>query len=134
MGFRGLAPSALLLLGGVLLDAIAGDPQVWFHPIRLMGATLSGFERLLRRLQLDGYFGGCLLFVLLALTWVIAPGFIVMRIYQWRPLAGAIAHVLLIYVFFALRDLVDHVRSVQRAGDRGDVSESRKAIGMLVGT
>jgi adenosylcobinamide-phosphate synthase len=36
-------------------------------------------------------------------------------------------------VFFALRDLINHVRSVQRAADRGDLEGSRKAIGMLVG-
>jgi adenosylcobinamide-phosphate synthase len=39
----------------------------------------------------------------------------------------------LIYICFALRDLVDHVRSVQRAANRGDVSAAHKAIAMLVG-
>jgi len=133
MGFGGLAPSALLLLAGVLLDAILGDPQVWFHPIRLMGSTLSAYERLLRKVQLNGYFGGCLLLVLLSATWVAVPCLIVMQIHQWNPMAGMVAHVLLVYVFFALRDLVDHVRSVQIAANRGDLAASRKAIGMLVG-
>jgi len=133
MGIRGLAPSAILLLAGVLLDALLGDPQVWFHPIRLMGSTLSAYERLLRSVQLNGYFGGCLLLVLLTVTWVVAPCIILMYIYQWHPLAAMIAHALLIYVFFALRDLIDHVRTVQRAADRGDIMASRKAIGMLVG-
>ena len=50
MGFEGLAPSASLLLVGLLLDAVFGDPQLRFHPIRLMGDTLTVFERLLRRL------------------------------------------------------------------------------------
>jgi adenosylcobinamide-phosphate synthase len=133
MGIPGLAPSAIFLIAGVIIDAILGDPQVWFHPIRLMGRTLSALEWLLRRLHLDGYFGGCLLFALLAVTWVIAPCLIVMRIYQWSPQAGDAAHILVVYVFFALRDLIDHVRSVQRAADRGDVDATRKAIGMLVG-
>jgi adenosylcobinamide-phosphate synthase len=98
-----------------------------------MGATLSGFERLLRRFQIDGYFGGCLLLVLLTITWVILPCLIVIRVYQLHPVAGAIAHILLIYVCFALRDLIDHVRSVQGAARVGDLAESRRAIAMLVG-
>jgi adenosylcobinamide-phosphate synthase len=133
MGIRGLAPSASLLFAGVALDAIFGDPQVWFHPIRLMGATLSAYERLLRRIHIDGYFGGCLLLVLLSLTWILAPCLLLMRIYEWYPTAGAIVHVLFIYVFFALRDLIDHVRSVQRAASRNDLAAARKAIGLLVG-
>jgi len=133
MGIPGLTPDAFLLLGGVWLDAILGDPQVWFHPIRLMGRTLSVYERILRRFQLDGYFGGFLLFALLSITWVVAPCWIIVRIYQWNAWAGAAAHMLMVYVFFALRDLIDHVRSVESAAGRGDLPAARKAIGMLVG-
>jgi adenosylcobinamide-phosphate synthase len=133
MGIAGLAPSVIFLIAGVIIDAILGDPQVWFHPIRLMGKTLSVFEWVLRRLHLDGYFGGCLLFVLLAITWVAIPCILLIGIFQWSRQAGSAAHILLIYIFFALRDLIDHVRSVQRAADHGDVAESRKAIGRLVG-
>jgi adenosylcobinamide-phosphate synthase len=133
MEFRGLAPSASLLLAGVLLDAIFGDPQVAYHPIRLIGATLSGYEHMLRRARLDGYWGGCFLFLLLAMTWVVMPSVVLILVYRWNPWAGAIIHVLLIYICFALRDLVDHVRSVQRAANRGDVSAAHKAIAMLVG-
>jgi adenosylcobinamide-phosphate synthase len=133
MEFRGLAPSASLLLAGVLLDAIFGDPQVAYHPIRLMGASLSGYEHMLRRARLDGYWGGCFLFLLLAMTWVVMPSVVLILVYRWNPWAGAIIHVLLIYICFALRDLVDHVRSVQRAANRGDVSAAHKAIAMLVG-
>jgi len=133
MGIAGLAPSASLLFGGVLLDAILGDPQVRFHPIRLMGATLSRYEHFLRRTGLDGYMGGCLLFLLLAITWVVVPCVILLQIFRWHVWAGQAAHVFLIYTCFALRDLVDHVRSVQSAAGRNDVSAARKAIGMLVG-
>ena len=133
MGIAGLAPSAIFLIAGVIIDAILGDPQVWFHPIRLMGKTLSLFEWMLRRLHLDGYLGGCLLFALLAFTWVLLPSYLLLGISQWSPQAGSAVHILIIYVFFALRDLIDHVRSVQRAADRGDLADSRKAIGRLVG-
>jgi adenosylcobinamide-phosphate synthase len=52
-----------LLAGAVLLDLALGDPVYPLHPIRLMGATLSAFERGLRAIGLDGYGGGIILFV-----------------------------------------------------------------------
>ena len=66
MGLEGLAPSVSFLLAGLLLDAVFGDPQVRFHPIRLMGDSLTLFERLLRRLGMDGYAGGCTLVLMLS--------------------------------------------------------------------
>jgi adenosylcobinamide-phosphate synthase len=133
MGIEGLAPSSLLLCTGVLLDAILGDPQVWFHPIRLMGRTLSAYENLLLRLGWNGYGGGCLLFTLLFATWVVAPCLLLSQIYKANAGAGFVVHALLIYTCFALRDLIDHVRKVQKAARGGDIAETRKAIGMLVG-
>jgi adenosylcobinamide-phosphate synthase len=52
MGAAGLAPSASLLIAAVLLDAVFGDPVYSFHPVRLMGRTLSFLERILRRFVL----------------------------------------------------------------------------------
>ncbi|HLQ79002.1 MAG TPA: adenosylcobinamide-phosphate synthase CbiB [Terriglobia bacterium] len=133
MGIEGLNPSALLLLAGVAIDAILGDPQFRLHPIRLMGDTLSAFERMLRGCGLDGYVGGCLLLLLLSLTWVVAPSWIVVSILRWNANAGTAVHILIVYAFFALRDLIDHIRKVQNAANREDIVEARKAIGMLVG-
>ena len=65
-----LEPDPVLLLCAVVLDGLFGDPVYALHPIRLMGATLSFFERMLRGLRLDGYAGGCFLFFLLAVFWV----------------------------------------------------------------
>ena len=45
-----LAPDPILLLFAVFLDGLFGDPVFAWHPIRLMGGTLSIFERMLRRL------------------------------------------------------------------------------------
>jgi len=133
MGIEGLAPSAGLLAAGVLLDAVFGDPQVRFHPIRILGKTLSAYESLLRRMGCDGYAGGVMLFLMLAVTWVAIPCLLLNRIYHWNEEAGIAAHVILVYICFALHDLIVHVRKVQRAADRNDIAAARQAIGMLVG-
>src|SRR5271170_4743423 len=107
MGFNGLTPSAPLLLVGVLLDALLGDPRYALHPVRLIGRTLSAYENLLRRLGCNGYGGGCLLFLFLSLTWVLVPSVALLQIYSWNRQAGVAVHILLIYTMLALRDLLD---------------------------
>ena len=125
MGFEGLAPSAPLLLFGLLLDAVFGDPQLRIHPIRLMGDTLTVFERLLRRLGMDGYTGGCVLFVLLTAFWVALPSLAIFELYRWNANLGSIAHVLVVFILFAMRDLIDHVRAVRRAALKEDLPGTR---------
>jgi adenosylcobinamide-phosphate synthase len=121
MAVEALAPRASFLVAGLILDALIGDPQFRYHPIRLIGNTLSTGEAFLRRMRLDGYGGGCVLFLFLTAVWVVLPSLLVV----W---AGAVAHILSVYVFFALRNLIDHVRAV-----RGDTDSARRAIAMLVG-
>lgn len=133
MEIEGLAPSALLLLAGVLLDAVFGDPRYPFHPVRIMGWTLSTYERTLRRCGCDGYGGGCALFLLLLLTWVLVPSIVVPGVYAWNTQVGTAVHVLLVYTMLALRDLIHHVWAVQRAARHDDLIGAREAIGRLVG-
>jgi adenosylcobinamide-phosphate synthase len=126
MAFEGLAPAASLLTAGLILDALFGDPQFRYHPIRLIGRTLSIYEAALRRRHWDGYGGGCILFLYLAVTWVVLPSLLV-------ALLGSLLHIFVVYIFFALRNLVDHVRSVRLAALRDDLPAARQAIGLLVG-
>src|SRR5262245_39878795 len=121
MAVEALAPRASFLVAGLVLDALIGDPQFRYHPIRLIGNTLTAGEAFLRRIRWDGYGGGCVLFVFLAAVWVVLPSMLV----AW---AGAVLHILFVYVFFALRNFIDHVRAV-----RGDTDSARRAIAMLVG-
>src|SRR3954451_23663383 len=102
MALEELAPAVPLLIAGLILDAVIGDPQLRYHPIRLIGRTLSACETFLRRRNWDGYGGGCILFLFLAFAWVLLPCLVVV----W---AGSLLHILLVYTFFALRNLIDHV-------------------------
>lgn len=133
MGFEGLAPAAPLLLAGLLLDAVFGDPQVRLHPIRLIGDTIWFFETLLRRVGLDGRAGGCFLLLLVAVVWVGVPSLLVYRLMLWDKTMGLVLHILIVYVCFAFRDLIDHVRRVAKAARRNDLKEAHRAIGLFVG-
>ncbi len=111
--------SAWLLAAGVFLDLIFGDPEYPFHPVRLIGWTLSRFEALLWRIGWNGYGGGSVLFLLLSSVWIGLLCFIPFWPFQ----------LFVIYSLLALRDLLHHGRCVDRADEAG----ARLAVARLVG-
>lgn len=128
-----LKPDPVLLLCAVILDGLFGDPVYALHPIRLMGATLSFFERVLRRLGLDGYVGGCFLFVLLAVFWLAVFCGLAVFLNGLQVEVGWIFQVFVLFSLIALKDLCKHGLAIDRAAESGDVEKTRYATSMLVG-
>jgi adenosylcobinamide-phosphate synthase len=122
-----------LMAACLALDALLGDPHYAWHPIRLMGKLLSGWEALLRRGGLDGRFGGFLLFLLLTVSWGGAAWAVDLGLARLHPWAAWAWRLYLGYSLLALGDLVAHGRRIARATAKGDLAASRRAAGMLVG-
>lgn len=122
-----------VLVAAVAIDFVVGDPVYSFHPVRLVGRALSWTERELRRLRLDGYGGGIVLFVCLATASV---GLLV-ALLRGAALAGRsaewVVHLLLVYSLLALGDLIHHVRRIEAAVQAGDLLGARRAVSALVG-
>jgi adenosylcobinamide-phosphate synthase len=119
-----------LLAAGVVLDLLFGDPEYALHPVRLIGRSLTWIETILRKLGLDGYLGGILLFLLLALLWAGSAAALIL----WLPAPARTAlEVFLIYSLLAMRDLLRHAWDVERAASNGDLPGARAAIAKLVG-
>ena len=125
-----LAPDPVLILCAVVLDGILGDPVYRWHPVRLMGHTLTGLERVLRRIGLDGYAGGCILFLVLTVFWVSVSAALALGLHALHPALNGIYQVFVIYSMVALRDLCRHGLAIDRAGD---LVGARRAVSMLVG-
>lgn len=128
-----LQPRVEFLLIAVALDLVLGDPVYPLHPIRLMGSTLVWFEKLLRAVRLDGYLGGCLLFLLLAALWIGAFSFAAVTLHSLHPLTGQAFHVFTLYSMLALGDLFKHGRDVDQAVSQGNLQGARLAVAKLVG-
>jgi adenosylcobinamide-phosphate synthase len=127
-----LSGNPVLLAAAIAIDLAIGDPAYRFHPIRLIGGSLSAVERVLRRLGADGYAGGILLFVALALLW--ADGTVALLVMvgpaTW---IGWALHLFVAYSLLAFGDLLRHVWRVERAAGRDDLDAARAAVANLVG-
>jgi len=130
MDLTALAPHPVLLLCAVVLDGILGDPVYRWHPVRLMGHTLTGVERVLRRIGLDGYAGGCMLFLVLSAFWVGVRAALALWFYNLHRALNGIYQVFTSYSMVALRDLCRHGMAIDRAVD---LDGARRAVSMLVG-
>lgn len=133
MDLSSLAPRADLLAAALVLDLAVGDPVYRWHPIRLIGGSLTWMETRLRAAGAGGRFGGCVLFVVLVLVWGGGAAALVAGSAPLHPaLAGAV-HLFLLYSLIALGDLLAHAGDVDAAVTAGDLPAARTAAGRLVG-
>lgn len=128
-----LAASPLLLAVAVSLDLAVGDPVYAWHPVRLVGRTLTLFERTLRATGADGYVGGVFLFLGLGVGWVTVLSAVVVLLSTRQPLVGLAVHLFLVYSLMALGDLLHHVWRIERAARAADLPATRRAVSALVG-
>jgi adenosylcobinamide-phosphate synthase len=130
---RALAPDPAALVVAVAIDLVVGDPVYRAHPVRLIGRSLQWFERRLRSAGLDGYGGGILLLILLAILWLPALALLIALVQAMSTTAAWLVHVFLVYSLLALGDLLHHVWRIESAVRRDDIDQARRAVSALVG-
>ena len=128
---------AAALIAGFILDQLLGDPQIPFHPVRLIGNLIQRLERLFyrwpheekRRLFLGG--------VLLAVTVCMVTALFVLGVLWVSRRISPILHffmsVLFCYFFYAVKDLKTESMRVYDALKGGNLKEARTAVSMIVG-
>jgi adenosylcobinamide-phosphate synthase len=129
----GVAPNAALLGGAMVLDAVFADPEYAWHPVRLIGRSLSACERRLRHHGCDGYGGGIALFVMLAGLWAGGISLIAMLLATLAGWLGAAFHLFVLYSLMALGSLLHHGRRIEDALRAGNLPRARDAVAHLVG-
>lgn len=117
----------------VLADLTIGDPSYRWHPVRLIGGTLTSVESALRRIGVIGYGGGIALCLILVTFWISVVSGLVIGGGILSGTAALILHVFILYSLLALGDLLRHVWRIESALMRRDLAAARVAIGHLVG-
>ena len=126
-------PPELQILLAIALDALLGDPRRIPHPVRLIGAFAAALERPLRALFRNAFASGLAHWLIVVSVAGAGAGGIFYAASRLHPLAGDFAAVILFYLGFAGRDLIDHAARVRRALEAGNLPEARRMAGMMVG-
>ena len=124
---------------GFALDLLLGDPS-WaarWHPVILMGRSIAGLERLLRRVfsatpRGERAAGRCLAFGLPAAVLTSSAAVLAVCHLVWEPLAFAL-QVLWSWQVLAVHDLAKESRGVYRALTQGSLDKARTAVARIVG-
>lgn len=124
---------ATLLLGAFLLDLILGDPPYNLHPIRIIGALISGIERAFRKISFDGYFGGIVLVILVALVSLTSLMIIYLVLSTFSFYILYPFYLFFIYSFIAFNDLLKHIKPVVQGLRQNDLNSLHHSIGLIVG-
>ena len=119
-----------------LFDWIAGDPEWFPHPVRLIGKGVEEGERLLRRPgqtpALELATGSALTFGLVAATYLGTAKTIAWMNKQGR-LLGFVTETLLAWTCLASRSLHDEASTVIAALEMGDIVLARHRLARIVG-
>ncbi|RUM87978.1 MAG: cobalamin biosynthesis protein CobD [Thermodesulfatator sp.] len=123
--------SAILAVA-VFLDLLLGDKQNLPHPVRFMGALITGCEKIARASDLSERASGCIMAVGLSTATFSVVFFIVALLADLHFLIFFIFSTLAVYFSISLKCLADEALKVQDALDNGNIELARRRIAMLV--
>jgi adenosylcobinamide-phosphate synthase len=119
-----------------LFDWIAGDPEWFPHPVRLIGKAVEGGERILRRPGQGPAthlaVGGILTFSLVAAAYT-GTAKTVAWMYRRAHFLGLITETLIAWTCLASRSLHDEASAVLLSLEAGDIVLARQRLARIVG-
>jgi adenosylcobinamide-phosphate synthase len=125
-----------IILAACLLDSVAGDPEWFPHPVRLMGLCSQTGERLLRKPDRSSTYelitGAALTAGMVAIFYV-GTAKAIRSTYRINRHAGVAIEILLAWSCLAARSLHDESSAVVRALDAEDISRARQRLARIVG-
>lgn len=122
----------LVIVIGVLLDCIFGDPVWLYHPVRIMGKTITIFENAFRKIMRPKVAGLCMVIGMLILFGMI-PAMLLGVVYHFSLVAGIVLEAFWCYQMVAARDLVIESHRVYKAITKKDIEQARYNVSMIVG-
>ncbi len=129
---------SLLACGtGFVLDFLFGDPVWLYHPVRLIGALISGLEKLARRVCGEKkkalLAAGILLWIIVVSISVAVPCALLYAAGLLHPAARFVLESFWCYQLLAAKSLKQESMKVYDEIKKGDLTGARKAVSMIVG-
>lgn len=127
---------AYLLPAAYLLDCLAGDPEWFPHPVRLMGLAVTRGERLLRSPEDDPVrelLSGAVLTAGVIASSYYATRAIVRLAHRQSQWLGNSVEIFLAWTCLAARNLQQEAQAVAGALENDDILSARRRLGRIVG-
>ncbi len=125
---------SIVLLGLVFaLDFLFGDPVYALHPTRIIGKTVTLFEKILFSLGFCGIVGG---FLLVFLVNFIVVAFYLVLVWMFGFFGHYFVFLLNVYIVYsviALKDMFTHADRVYNNLKNEDIEKAKSSVGMIVG-
>ncbi|MCD8083763.1 MAG: adenosylcobinamide-phosphate synthase CbiB [Clostridiales bacterium] len=122
---------------GACLDAVIGDPEGWWHPVRAIGWLISALEKELRRVFPCTPGGelaaGCVLAATVPACAVGASAVILLAAGRLHPYLRFACMCLMCGQLLAAKSLRTESMKVCRALEKDDVEGARRAVSRIVG-
>lgn len=126
-----------------ILDNMFGDPNVWWHPICLIGKLISKVEKLLRKKISKGNLekvspekervAGIFLVVIVTIVSTIVPVIVLVATYKVHAFAGFLTEAFLGWFLLAGKCLATESKKVATALENEGIEGGRYAVSMIVG-
>ena len=129
--------SIIGMIIGYILDILFGDPDVSWHPIRLIGLVISKYEKLLYKdkgIDPDGLRRrGRVLVILVIGTVFVSVEIFRITAYIIHPVMYVVVEAVLIWFGLAQTSLKKESMKVYDAFAAGNIEDARFAVSMIVG-
>lgn len=129
--------TALALILGFVIDLILGDPRWLYHPVRIIGNSITLLEKILRRTfpktPAGERAGGLILVVLICIGSAGVPFLLLWAAYSIHVTVGVMLETFMCYQMLAVKSLKDESMRVYRELDKEDIEGARNAVAMIVG-
>lgn len=122
----------LSILVAYSLDLILGDPQLSWHPVRLIGSFIERLEKTLNIESMHRKLAGLILVILVVGITVICVGSILKLAKLIHPIFYYLVSVLLIYFALSIKSLGKEAGKVYAALMEGNVTRARMSLSMIV--
>ena len=136
LSVRGVQVEAVaILFFSFLVDAIIGDPDRLWHPIRLIGKSIAFGERWLRHDSFSppwALFFGAVLVVCVVLTTYACSAFVLQWLILFSWWLGQLGTILLGSLCLARRSLHEHVQLIVQPLQTGNLEQARLMLARIV--
>ena len=125
-----------VLAAAYLLDCLAGDPQWFPHPVRLIGKCIHQGEKSLRRIGPGPWYdftAGSLLAGGLTVSSGLFTYWVLRQAYRKHRSLGMCADISLAWTCLATRSLLEEASNVIDALEAGDLTQARSRVSRIVG-